>query len=61
MTFLLQTLNMNIKLKPEQIKDLVAQIKNTLHSLTNIDDIIKETSPSLNKAIHLKKSADDAK
>lgn len=52
---------MNIKLKPEQIKDLVDKIKTTLHSLTNIDDIIKETSPSLNKAVNLKKSADDAK
>lgn len=56
-----ETLNMNIKLKPDQIKDLVTKIKNTLHSLTNIDDIIKETSPSLGKAVNLKNSADDAK
>lgn len=56
-----ETVNMNIKLKPEQIKDLVTKIKNTLHSLTNINDIIEETSPSLNKAIKLKNSADDAK
>lgn len=56
-----ETLNMDIKLKPEQIKDLVAKIKNTLHSLTNIDDIIKETSPSLKQAKTLKKNADEAK
>lgn len=52
---------MNIKLEPEEITDLADKIKNTLQSLTNIDVIIKDTAPNLEKANVLKKSADEAK
>lgn len=52
---------MNIKLEPEEILRLDNKIKKTLSSLTDIDVILKETAPSLDRANALKKSADDAK
>lgn len=56
-----KTNNMNIKLEPEEIRDLDNKIKNTLASLTNIDVILRDTSPSLDRANSLKKTANEAK
>jgi hypothetical protein len=48
-------------LQPAQITELAKKINDTISSLTNIDDILDETTDDLNSANALKKQADSAK
>jgi len=56
-----EVLNKKIQLEPEQITELAQKINNTIASLTNIDDILAETSDDLALANSLKNEADEAK
>lgn len=56
-----QTLEKDIKLKPEEIKELAKQINDTIASLTNIDAILAATKETLEDAEKLKGEADEAK
>ena len=52
--FAFQTLQLDIKLQPNQITDLAERISRTIMSLTNIDDIIHDTRNDLAHATRLK-------
>jgi hypothetical protein len=56
-----EVLNKKIQLEPEQITELAQKINDTIASLTNIDDILLETSEDLSLANNLKNEADLAK
>lgn len=52
--FFVQTRDLNIKLKPQQITTLSDDIRRTIDSLTNIENILDETSNDLDIATQLK-------
>ncbi|XP_064483603.1 laminin subunit beta-1-like isoform X2 [Ornithodoros turicata] len=56
-----ECLGLSISLEPEQIRELAREINDTIASLTDIDAILKDTAPDLEKAKQLKGSADRAK
>jgi len=56
-----EVLNKKIQLEPAQITELAQRINDTIASLTNIDDILAETSDDLSTANALKNEADEAK
>ncbi|XP_059469528.1 laminin subunit beta-1 isoform X2 [Neocloeon triangulifer] len=56
-----EVLSKKIQLEPAQISDLAQEINNTIASLTNIDDILAETSDDLLAANNLKVDSDAAK
>lgn len=56
-----EALNLNIQLKPQQIKELADRINETVASLTNINSILEETKHNQTKANNLKQRSDEAK
>nr|XP_024218763.1 laminin subunit beta-1 isoform X2 [Halyomorpha halys] len=56
-----EALNLNIQLKPQQIKELADKINETIGSLPNINSILEDTKQNQTLANNLKIKADEAK
>ena len=56
-----EVINMNIPLKPEEIRELANKIKNIVGSLTNSDKILADTKYDLDRAQNLETQAKQAK
>lgn len=57
----MQTLAQNLKLDPEEIKDLATRIQQVVSSLVNVDSIIASTKDDLDNVKELKDRANAAK